>query len=587
MVESQDYLRADMLLAITHPTKIWLRNASRAKLLFMRFVTNFLSSRSLWWLLLLSFLVLISTSPTAAQVEPTETDGRFGAVESYQAPSEASLAGLGWTRVRFQWAQVQEDGPESWQAPVIASQLTRELRDGREMVGLLIGIPDWARDEANLPQGLYLAPDDPGNLWANFVRTAVSRYAGQINHWIIWNEPDIWDKTALGHTWDGSIEDFYQLQKIAYLVAKETNPEAVIHLAAFTYFWDAQHGREQYFGRLLDLMLADPTAATHDYYFDVATAHLYFQPAVIHDLLLEFRQMMLDRNLDKPIWLVETNAPPVNDPAWEVENWTFYVTQSEQAHFIPQMLALSLAAGAERIAIYKMRDLPTDRQANPEPFGLLRESGSRRPAFNALSTATRYMAGVNTAVRIRWDEIGVVQLQQEGQTTTVMFTRLPQQQTIILPATAARGIFVDVYGNRRTLLPNDDGQFVIDLPGSICTQTAGDYCMIGGQPFYLVQFIDEEFTTLTPTASPTSTATATATPSPTNTPTSTPTTTPSPTATTTATINPTATSTPVPLTTPSAAPSPQPILNVPLWLITPLLLLLPLLAAWHWYHRRK
>ncbi|MCA9980696.1 MAG: hypothetical protein KDD89_07685, partial [Anaerolineales bacterium] len=145
----------------------------------------------LLWLCL--FALFARPVPVLAQAEPEETDGRFGAVESYEASNEADNAGLGWTRVRFQWATVQADGPESWTPAVNDSQIWREVSHGRDVVGLLIGIPDWARDENNLPQGLYLPPDDSGNLWANFVRTAVTRYEGQINHWIIWNEPDIWD----------------------------------------------------------------------------------------------------------------------------------------------------------------------------------------------------------------------------------------------------------------------------------------------------------------------------------------------------------------------------------------------------------
>jgi hypothetical protein len=68
------------------------------------------------------------------------------------------------------------------------------------------------------------------------------------------------------------------LQRVAYLVAKETNPNAVIHLAAFTHFWDPG-----YFNRFLDVVMADPAAADHNYYFDVATAHLYFQPNSIYN----------------------------------------------------------------------------------------------------------------------------------------------------------------------------------------------------------------------------------------------------------------------------------------------------------------
>jgi hypothetical protein len=94
---------------------------------------------------------------------------------------------------------------------------------------------------------------------------------------------------------------------------------------------------------------------------------------------------MANHGIWKPIWLMETNAPPINDPTWPVPNWTLSVTLDEQAAFMPQVLASALAAGAERIAIYKLKDTADDRAANPEPFGLIRADGSRRPAYHHLS----------------------------------------------------------------------------------------------------------------------------------------------------------------------------------------------------------
>ena len=96
----------------------------------------------------------------------------------------------------------------------------------------------------------------------------------------------------------------------------------------------------------------------------------------------------------KPVWLVETDAPPIDDPAWPVLNWTCQVTQQEQAAFIPQALAVGLAGGAQRIAIYKMQDTTGDVAANPEPFGLVRMDGSRRPAFTTYQVAVQYLAGM-------------------------------------------------------------------------------------------------------------------------------------------------------------------------------------------------
>ena len=420
-------------------------------------------------------------TPTPAATPDRSRVARFGVIESYEDPAAADRLGAAWTRARFQWAEVQPDGSRQWEPPLDDEALAAELAAGREVVGLLIGIPDWARDRDGLPRGLALPADDPDNTWAVFVAEAVGRYAGRIDRWIIWNEPDIDDPDAPGHTWDGDIEQFAQLQRVAYLAAKSANPDAVVHLGAFTYFWDPG-----YFDRLLDILAAGPEAAANDSYFDAATAHLYFQPNAVYNVLYAFQQVMAAHGLDKPIWLVETNAPPMNDPYWEVPNWTLAVTLGEQAAFIPQALAAALSAGAERVAVYKLKDTADDRAANPEPFGLLRWDDSRRPAFDTYRVAIRLLADVGEAERERWDAVGQVRLSQPGQTTTVLFARLPDRQTVRVPATADTAEWIDMWGERETI-EAEDGHFTVELPGALCLQTIADYCMIGGTTYYLVQ----------------------------------------------------------------------------------------------------
>ena len=512
---------------------------------------------------LLLLLLILLPQPGVAQDAPP----RFGVIESTENPRLASQLGAGWTRIRFQWAEVQPTSPRQWQPRISDEQLAVELTAGREVVGLLIGIPDWARDDHRLPRGLYAAPDDSANLWANFVREASSRYAGRIDRWIIWNEPDISDPTTPGHTWDGTVEDFYQLQKVAYQVIKETNPAAQVHLAAFTHFWDPT-----YFGRYLDLVLADPTAAAHNDYFDVATAHLYFQPNSIYDILQSFRADMSQRGLNKPIWLVETNAPPLDDPSWRVPNWTLSVRQNEQAAFVPQALASALAAGAERVALYKLQDTEDDRAANPEPFGLVRLDGSRRPAFTTTQVALRYFANVQGVERERWNEVGQIRLDQGEFTTTVLFARLPAPQRARVVATSETAVLASMWGDRYTIRASN-GFFNIDLQAAICTQPIGDYCMIGGTVLYLVQSVNGDEPPpqpplpVAPTAStqtPEATATLLPIPTASPTPTATPTITPSPTATATptATTTPTVTPTLVPPPTATNTPVASPVGNV-------------------------
>jgi hypothetical protein len=491
--------------------------------------------RALFFLSALMLLCAAIPGPAGAQADPSPTpegtveatmpatrpvDPRFGVIESFEDPSRASQLGAAWTRVRFQWADVQPDGPDDWSPPIDDEELAAELEAGREVVGLLIGLPEWARDRRGLPRGLDLPADDPDNTWAVFVRDVADRYAGRIDHWIIWNEPDIDDPDAPGHTWDGTIEEFFQLQRTAYLAAKEANPEAAVHLGAFTYFWDPD-----YFDRFLDIAAADPDAAANNYYFDVATAHLYFQSNAIYNVLYAFRRAMDAHGLDQPIWLVETNAPPMDDPYWVVPNWTLAVTLYEQAAFVPQAISTALAAGAERIAIYKLKDTEGDRKANPEPFGLIRWDNSRRPAFDTYRVAIRLLAGVSAAERERWDAVGQVRLEQDETTTTVLFARLPESQQARVKAVADTAELIDMWGHAETVDARG-GYFVVDLPGALCAQTIADYCMIGGTTYYLVQQVEEDQasadeirplseTSPTPRPSPTIMPSATAPPSPT------------------------------------------------------------------------
>ena len=519
------------------------------------------------FLLLLSSLLGISANPTPLSAAPASQgipDVRFGVIEAYDAPAQASALGAGWERITFEWNQIQPNGSHEWvEFPVADAVLDAERGAGRELVGLLVTTPGWATDwgrGAGVPQGLYLPASDPQNTWATFVRTMVSRHQGRIRHWIIWNEPDIWDTHF--QSWGGSVEDFVQLMRVAYVVAHEVNPNVVIHLPAITHWWDANYGRELFMRRFLQALTSDPLAAEHNHYFDAFTLHIYFNPDTVYNLSRFYYGLLAEHGIYKPLWIVETNAAPSDDPAWPVPAPQFQITQEDQAAFVIQGFAMALAAGAQRVAFYKLADLSSDT-ANPEPFGLIRLDGSRRPAFTAYQTASSYLAGFQSATLDRRDDAAVVTVQRAAGWTTVLWARGPQAVTVQVPAHAASARLIDWRGSARTLSAQA-GQYTLTLPGSPCTQPA-DPCLIGGAPYLLVEGsvpagpapapvqatatpqLSNPVASLTPTATapamPTATSTATRTPVPTRTPrpTLTPSVTPTPTA--TATPTPTATST--------------------------------------------
>lgn len=504
-------------------------------------------------------------------------DRRFGAIDTFDAPQAASALGAGWTRVRLPWADLQPNNDGEWNDSFFTeAQLNAEIAAGREVVGLIVNTPHWALEDGNVPgvpRGLYARDDDPNNVWATFVRQIVGRYAGRINHWIVWNEPDIWQPSYPGRTWGGDEKSFYQLQRVAYNVIKATNPNAVVHLSAFTYFWDTNYGRTPFFSRLLDLMVKDPSAPGNNYYFDVASANLYFRTDNVYDLIAWHHQQMRERGFDKPLWLTETNAAPSTDPAWPVAEPEFTITLDEQAHFIIQSFAMALAAGTQRIAIYKMADVPGDHAANPEPFGLIREDGSRRPAFAAFQVASNYLAGFTGATLDQRGDYAQVTVQRGEAWTTVAWTRQPSPVNIEVTAHAAQATVVDATGRTQRISARN-GKYIIELAGATCTGG----CLIGGAPKLIVEGastvsiapVGKPPAAATPIGSTAATSevtataaivtpTITSTPLPTRTPTMTPTATATRTLTRTATrtATPTATATATMTATPSQTPAPQ------------------------------
>lgn len=430
-------------------------------------------------IVLLSQFVL----PLAAGSIP---DRRFGAIDTFDNPAAATALGAGWTRVRFPWATLQPNDDGEWNDSFFTdAQLAAELAAGREVVGLIVNTPVWALENGDVPgvpRGLNTRDDDPNNVWATFLRKIVSRYAGRIDRWIIWNEPDIWDPGYPGRTWGGDEKSFYQLLRVAYNTIKATNPNATVQLSAFTYYWDTNYGRTPFFSRLLDLMANDPSAPSNNYYFDAACANLYFRTDNIYDLIAWHHQQMRDRGFDKPIWLTETNAAPSTDAAWPVAEPMFNITLEEQAHFIIQSFAMALAAGANRIAIYKMADVPGDHAANPEPFGLVREDGSRRPAFAAFQVAANYLAGFTSATLDQRGDYAQVTVKRGEAWTTVAWTRQPSPVTIEVAAHAKQAALIDATGRKQTIGARD-GKYVIELAGAACTGG----CLIGGAPRLIVE----------------------------------------------------------------------------------------------------
>ncbi len=418
----------------------------------------------------------------AAETGLGPPDPRFGIVETFVNPAAAGEAGAGYTRVILRWDVIQPGGPVDWKPanvpdPLIAS----ELAAGREVVGLLIGTPDWAAKPGHAA-GSRAVPDMAA--WEAFTRRMAQHYQGRIRHWVIWNEPDVWMEGHPGRTWDGTVEDYALLLKTAYNAIKGVDPSMQVYVAGMTYYWDWEHGRRRYLDRLLEAIAADPDAPAAGFYFDGVVYHLYFTPRQTPDVLAETWQSLARYGMSgKQIWINETNAPPSDDPQeppWSAPR--FAVSLDEQAAFIIQQFSLAFAGGASRVQVYKLRN-SADHPESIEPFGLLRADDSPRPAFDAFKTAATYLAGFTSARQERQGDAHAVTFDRDEETTTVLWTDGSDARAIVVQAIAPQALLVDERGQTQAVSAAN-GVYRLTLPGATCSDPP---CRIGGAPRLLVE----------------------------------------------------------------------------------------------------
>ncbi len=235
-------------------------------------------------------MLLLSISVVQAQ-----DDNAFGVVEGFWLPDEVCALGAGWERIIFDWSQIQPNNGDDWNTLNVDERwLTAATACHREVVAVVKHTPAWATDgtpDIGVPRGLNLPVDDPGNLWANFMRKVATYYARfGVKRFIIWNEPDI-DAGTYGYEFEGTLDDYARLLKVAYLAAHEGNPDVIIHLAGTTYWHDVNQHRRLYVDRLIEAIQADPEAAANHDYFDVLTLHIYFRADTVYTITHEMRTL--------------------------------------------------------------------------------------------------------------------------------------------------------------------------------------------------------------------------------------------------------------------------------------------------------
>ncbi|HEU0168713.1 MAG TPA: hypothetical protein VFS62_13120 [Chloroflexota bacterium] len=427
------------------------------------------------------------------------SDASFGATDAFRT-NQTTLAydaGIKFERLTFWWSGLQPDGPNTALNPFYlpTSYVDQERAHGIQVIGVLVSTPKWAQadpsaDTRSVPKNLNLDWNDPNNYWGQFVKSVVKMYQGHIDQWVIWNEPDITpdDPNAAYYIWSGSPDQYAQLLKVGYQAAKSVNPNVKIMTAGVTYWTDIHAGRDQYFGRILDALAKDPSAPANNWYFDLATLHLYTDPEGLFQVPNLFHQIMQAHGFDKPIWINETNVIPYDDPVNAgTPNGTATEQRStldEQANYMIEAMAMGRAAGVDHIEAYRMKDGDGD-VINGE--ALVRADYSKRPEYNSFQLGVKLFS-TGTATLFAPNDLREVVFDRGAQRVTIVWDASPTAISIKVPAAGGGATLFDKLGNPQPLA-NNGGSYGINLPGATMhtDQDNPSAYLIGGSPEIIVE----------------------------------------------------------------------------------------------------
>jgi hypothetical protein len=184
---------------------------------------------------------------TPAVASPFGFDVRSNA--SDVALEYAKEARAKWARAgNVFWSDVEpvRGGGYHWESMAsVDANIQRLQADGIEPTLVILRSPAWAQ---RVP-GRLCSPPKPEYIadFARFTRALAARYAGQVNYWEIWNEPDITpsqttDDTGMGCWADASLPysggAYYgEVVKQVVPAIKAANPNARVIAGALLYDW--------------------------------------------------------------------------------------------------------------------------------------------------------------------------------------------------------------------------------------------------------------------------------------------------------------------------------------------------------------
>lgn len=312
--------------------------------------------------------------PSLAQaVEPgVSPDLSWGISNADQDKTAAALQDVGsrWVRLNVEWSATETSNNtyDSWMLNHYDRAVNVARAAGQRVLMLVSQSPKWASGSTDK----QAPPQNPAD-YADFVRFLAARWAGKVEAWEVWNEPNIDRFWPTGP----SAAKYTELLKAAYPAVKSGDPSAKVVFAGpstndygfIEGAYDA--GAKGYF----DVM------ATHPYSCKSPEAVWQSNGRISQFSYLgyrEIRKSMLARGDDKPIWFTEMG--------WSTSTQECGVSEATQADYLKKAFALAAQDSYVQVAFwYNFRNNYWMHDADDieSRYGLLRSDFSHKPAYDA------------------------------------------------------------------------------------------------------------------------------------------------------------------------------------------------------------
>ncbi len=288
----------------------------------------------------------------------------------------------------FPWAYIEHTrGVYQWDN---VDRIVRHAQNqGIRIIARMGFVPSWAREtHDDTETTLNTLPETSYIDFSNFVAAFASRYAGTIDHIIIWNEPNLAFEWGYRQV---SAQAYARLLEAVYEPAHRANPNVILLAAPLAPTLEprgSSHG-------LNDLLyFEDLYASGASQYFDAVAVHTYgFTTSALEAPAtdrLNFRRMELLRDLminygdeEKPIYITETGW---NDHP----RWTNAVTPAQRIAYSVEAVEYAQANSdwLQNLCFWVFR-FPAPTYNYPDHFTFVNSDFEPKPIYFVLQNMAR------------------------------------------------------------------------------------------------------------------------------------------------------------------------------------------------------